>query len=57
LMTKDPKRIGLKNLASQAEAMMNQYRIDELPVVDDAGKPVGVIDVQDVLGLKTAGDS
>ncbi len=57
LMTKDPKRIGLKNLASQAEAMMNQYRIDELPVVDEQGKPVGVIDVQDVLGLKTAGDS
>jgi arabinose-5-phosphate isomerase len=57
LMTKEPKRIGMKNLASQAEAMMNQYRIDELPVVDDDGKPVGVIDVQDVLGLKTAGDT
>lgn len=57
LMTKNPKRIGLGNLASEAEAIMNQYRIDELPVVDDDGKPVGVIDVQDVLGLKTASDA
>ncbi len=57
MMTKNPKRIGLSNLASEAEAMMNQYRIDELPVVDENGKPIGVIDVQDVLGLKTLRDS
>ena len=53
VMTKNPKRIGLGDLASQAEAIMNQFRIDELPVVDDAGRPVGVIDVQDLLGVKT----
>ncbi len=53
VMTKNPKRIGLGDLASQAEAIMNQYRIDELPVVDDEGRPVGVIDVQDLLGVKT----
>lgn len=53
VMTKDPKHIGLGNLASEAEAILNQYRIDELPVVDDAGRPVGVIDVQDLLGVKT----
>jgi arabinose-5-phosphate isomerase len=53
VMTKNPKRIGLGDLASQAEAIMNQYRIDELPVVDEAGRPVGVIDVQDLLGVKT----
>ncbi|MBN1942897.1 MAG: KpsF/GutQ family sugar-phosphate isomerase [Phycisphaerae bacterium] len=56
VMTKNPKRIGLGDLASQAEAMMNQYRIDELPVVDEAGRPVGVIDVQDLLGVKTIGE-
>ncbi len=52
LMTKNPKRISLTSLASEAEAIMNQYRIDELPVVDKADKPVGVIDVQDVLGIR-----
>jgi arabinose-5-phosphate isomerase len=53
LMTREPKRIALGDLASEAEAIFNEFRIDELPVVDDAGRPVGVIDVQDVLGLKT----
>ncbi|MBN1555409.1 MAG: KpsF/GutQ family sugar-phosphate isomerase [Phycisphaerae bacterium] len=53
VMTKNPKRIRLGDLASQAEAMMNRYRIDELPVVDDADRPVGVMDVQDLLGVKT----
>lgn len=55
LMTRDPKRIHLGDLASQAEAIFNTYRIDELPVVDDAGRPVGVVDVQDVLGIKALG--
>lgn len=53
VMTKNPRHIRLGDLASQAEAMMNQYRIDELPVVDEAGRPVGVMDVQDLLGIKT----
>ena len=53
VMTKNPKSIGLGNLASEAEAILNQYRIDELPVVDETNKPVGVIDVQDLLGLNT----
>ncbi len=53
LMTKDPKRVRLGDLASQAEAVFNQYRIDELPVVDDDDRPVGIIDVQDLLDIKT----
>ncbi len=53
LMTQAPKCIERGRLASEAEAMFNQYRIDELPVVDEDGKPVGVIDVQDLLGVKT----
>ncbi|MCK5114669.1 MAG: KpsF/GutQ family sugar-phosphate isomerase [Phycisphaerae bacterium] len=56
LMTKAPKSIKLGDLASEAEAIFNQYRIDELPVVDDSGKPVGVLDVQDLLGVKTLKD-
>ena len=53
MMIRNPKRIRLGELASQAVAILNEYRIDELPVVDDADKPVGVIDVQDLLGIKT----
>jgi arabinose-5-phosphate isomerase len=52
-MTPDPKRVHLGELASEALAVLNANRIDELPVVDDDGRPVGVIDVQDLLGIKT----
>ena len=53
LMTRKPKRIYLGELASEALSILNQYRIDELPVVDGDDRPVGVIDVQDLLGIKT----
>lgn len=52
-MIADPKRVRLGDLASEALAVMNRHRIDELPVVDDAGRAVGLIDVQDLLGIKT----
>ena len=52
-MTRKPKRIYLGELASEALSILNQYRIDELPVVDGDDRPVGVIDVQDLLGIKT----
>jgi arabinose-5-phosphate isomerase len=52
VMTHNPKRIAADALASEAMAVMKQYRIDELPVVDAAEKPVGLIDVQDLVVLK-----
>jgi arabinose-5-phosphate isomerase len=52
LMTRNPKRIHKDALASDALAILNQYRIDELPVIDDAGKPIGLIDVQDLVRLR-----
>jgi len=52
VMTKNPKRINENALASEALAILNQYRIDELPVVNDAGEPVGLIDVQDLVRLR-----
>ena len=53
MMTRDPKRVYLGGLASEAVAVLNEFRIDELPVVDADDRPVGVIDVQDLLGIKT----
>lgn len=52
-MIRNPKHIHLGELASEALAMMNRYRIDELPVLDENDRPVGMIDVQDLLGIKT----
>jgi arabinose-5-phosphate isomerase len=52
VMKRNPKRVGAESLASEAMAIMKQYRIDELPVVDEENCPVGLIDVQDLVVLK-----
>jgi len=52
VMTRNPKRIDAEHLASEAMAMMHQHRFDELPVVDEHDRPVGLIDVQDLVVLK-----
>jgi arabinose-5-phosphate isomerase len=52
VMTRNPKRISENALASEAMAILRQYRIDELPVVDEEDKPVGLIDVQDLVVLR-----
>jgi arabinose-5-phosphate isomerase len=52
VMKHDPKRIAVDSLASAAMALMRQYRIDELPVVDSEDRPLGLIDVQDLVVLK-----
>ena len=55
VMTPDCKRIHLNALASEATALFHQYRIDELPVVDENERPVGLIDVQDIIAIKVVG--
>ena len=52
VMTRNPKRIGGDQLASQAIALMREFRIDELPVVDDQDRPIGIIDIQDLVVLR-----
>ncbi len=53
VMKRGPKVVTVGTLASEALALMNQYRIDELPVLDGQGRPAGLIDVQDLVGLRT----
>ena len=55
IMTRECKRIRADALASEATAIFHKYRIDELPVIDADGKPVGLIDVQDILTIKVVG--
>jgi len=55
IMTRDCKRIRVDALAAEATGIFHKYRIDELPVVDGDGRPVGLIDVQDVLTIKVVG--
>jgi arabinose-5-phosphate isomerase len=55
IMTADCKRIRADALASEATAIFHKYRIDDLPVVDAENKPVGLIDVQDIVTIKVVG--
>jgi len=55
IMTAGCKRIRADALAAEATAIFHKYRIDELPVVDAQDKPIGLIDVQDIVTIKVVG--
>jgi arabinose-5-phosphate isomerase len=55
IMTPDCKRVREDALAAEAMALFHKYRIDELPVVDANDRPVGLIDVQDIVAIKIVG--
>ncbi len=52
VMSASPKRIEIGSLAQEAARIMEDYQIDELPVVDADGVLRGVIDVQDLLAAR-----
>ncbi|MDP8212032.1 MAG: KpsF/GutQ family sugar-phosphate isomerase [Candidatus Zapsychrus exili] len=49
VMTKNPTTISRDKLAVEALKILQEKKIDELPVVDDKNKLVGLLDVQDLL--------
>ncbi|MDE2009972.1 MAG: KpsF/GutQ family sugar-phosphate isomerase [Candidatus Omnitrophica bacterium] len=49
IMTKNPASIRKEKLAAQAFDLLKTKKIDELPVVDQRGRVVGLLDVQDLL--------
>ncbi|MBL7085209.1 MAG: KpsF/GutQ family sugar-phosphate isomerase [Candidatus Omnitrophica bacterium] len=49
VMTKKPTVIKPGKLAAEALGILQKKKIDEVPVVDDEGRPVGLLDVQDLL--------
>lgn len=51
VMTRNPRTIGSDRLASEALKILREKKIDELPVVDAKGAPVGMLDVQDLLDV------
>ncbi|MCX5634581.1 MAG: KpsF/GutQ family sugar-phosphate isomerase [Planctomycetota bacterium] len=55
IMTANCKRVRMDALAAAATAIFHKYRIDELPVVDAEDRPVGMIDVQDIVMIKVVG--
>jgi arabinose-5-phosphate isomerase len=49
VMIRNPKTMRTNMLVADAQKLMKEHRIDEVPVVDDDGRPIGVLDVQDLL--------
>ncbi len=49
IMTKDPLVITADRLAAEGMRILEEKKIDEIPVVDKNNKPVGLLDIQDLL--------
>lgn len=52
VMTPDPVTIDADKLAAEVLMVLEQHRIDDLVVTDAGGKPLGVVDSQDLSRLK-----
>lgn len=51
-MTRKPIHISAHKLAAEVLATLEHARVDDLVVVDDQGKPVGLVDTQDLTRLR-----
>jgi arabinose-5-phosphate isomerase len=51
-MTPTPKTVHCDALAVEALRIFDRFKIDDLVVVDDTGRPVGLVDVQDLPKMK-----
>ncbi|MCC6407142.1 MAG: KpsF/GutQ family sugar-phosphate isomerase [Planctomycetes bacterium] len=51
-MHKNPKFVRPDQLVEEAERLLHEFRIDQIPVLDADSRPVGLLDVQDVLDTR-----
>jgi arabinose-5-phosphate isomerase len=54
IMTRDPHTVAMGARILDAVELLSRHKISELPVVDAAGRPVGLLDVTDLLGFAPA---
>ena len=54
VMTRNPKTIAPERLATEALKVLRERKIDEIPVVNDRGEPIGMLDIQDLLDVDLA---
>ncbi len=53
VMTTSPKTIQSGELLETAVAILDRFKISELPVIDRDNRPVGLLDITDVVGLSS----
>jgi arabinose-5-phosphate isomerase len=51
-MTRSPKTVHCDALAVEALGVFDRYKIDDIVAIDDTGRPVGLVDVQDLPKMK-----
>lgn len=56
VMTRSPRTLPDSSLVRDAITLFREKRQDEIPVVDAQGRPVGMLDVQDLIALKLVRD-
>jgi arabinose-5-phosphate isomerase len=52
VMTRNPGTLADTALVRDAVAMVREHRRDEIPVVDARGRPIGLLDVQDLIAQR-----
>ncbi|MGA1224455.1 MAG: KpsF/GutQ family sugar-phosphate isomerase [Phycisphaerales bacterium] len=52
VMTRHPATLTVDSLVRDAVQLVQEKRLDEIPVVDRDGRPVGLIDVQDLIAMR-----
>lgn len=52
VMTARPQHLSVDDLVRDAVRLVRERRVDEIPVVDHEGRPVGLVDVQDLMAMK-----
>lgn len=52
VMTRAPKSARAEQHVTEAAAILRAHAIDQVPVVDADGRPIGLLDVQDLLALR-----
>jgi arabinose-5-phosphate isomerase len=51
VMTREPATVALGSRSHEAMELMRRRKLSELPVVDADGRPVGILDITDLLGV------
>ncbi len=49
VMTRSPLTLGPETLAAEALRLLSDRKVDEIPVISPRGRPIGLLDIQDLL--------
>lgn len=52
VMTKKPITLGTQSRMAEALELFRSRKISEIPIVDDDGQPVGILDITDLIGVE-----